>query len=71
MERMSDPTSGLAAVWSAIEVLDPCERRALVLVCVLGLSYAEAAAAMEIPIADLRAALVRARAALARRSLDI
>jgi DNA-directed RNA polymerase specialized sigma24 family protein len=68
---MSEPTSRPAAVWSAIEDLEPRERRALVLVCVLGLSYAEAAAAMEVSIADLRTALVRARAALAERALEI
>jgi DNA-directed RNA polymerase specialized sigma24 family protein len=68
---MNEPVSQPAAVWAAIEALAPDERQALVLVCVLGLSYADAAVAAGVGIEDLRHALVRARAALASESIMI
>jgi RNA polymerase sigma-70 factor (ECF subfamily) len=54
------------AVRAAMLKLPEEQRAVLVLVCVEGQSYKEAAAALDIPIGTVMSRLARARAALAR-----
>jgi len=55
------------AVRAAMATLPEDQRAVLVLVCVEGQSYKEAAAALDIPIGTVMSRLARARAALAKR----
>ena len=67
---MPHPPRGLAEVWTIIDGLPEAERRALILVCVLGLSYAEAATAMGSDLPAFRSALSRARRSLADHRVE-
>ena len=64
----ADPAERLA-LRAALESLRPDERRVIILVDIAGLTYAEAAAAMECPIGTVMSRLSRARRAL-MRALD-
>jgi RNA polymerase sigma-70 factor, ECF subfamily len=52
------------ALWALLGELDPDQRAAFVLTQLLGLSYAEAAAAADCPIGTIRSRVARARATL-------
>jgi RNA polymerase sigma-70 factor (ECF subfamily) len=51
-------------VWAAMRQLPDEQREAVALVCVEGLAYREAAAALEVPIGTLTSRLARGREAL-------
>lgn len=53
-------------VWAAMAALPEEQREAVALVCVEGLAYREAAAALGVPIGTLTSRLARGRAALQR-----
>jgi len=74
-ERLSVPAAqtgrvALAEMARAIEGLSPEHREALLLVVVEGLSYAEAAAVLGIPLGTLMSRLGRARSILARMTQE-
>lgn len=66
-ERVTDrlgSTERMAAVLAAIEALPPREREVLGLVAWSGLTYEQAAAALDVPVGTVRSRLSRARARL-------
>ncbi|MGH6952116.1 MAG: sigma-70 family RNA polymerase sigma factor [Vitreimonas sp.] len=58
-------------VWAAMVALPEEQREAVALVCVEGLAYREAAAALGVPIGTLTSRLARGRAALQRALGDV
>ena len=66
-ERAVIARSTLARVRDVIAALPEEQRSAIMLVCVNGLSYGEAAAELDIPIGTLMSRLCRGRLELARR----
>ena len=63
-----DTTAGTderLAVTAALDSLDPLSRRALVLVAIEGLTYAEAAVVTDLPVGTVKSRVSRARARLA------
>lgn len=63
-----DTTAGTdeqLAVAAALDTLDPLSRQALVLVAIEGLTYAEAAVAIDLPVGTVKSRVSRARARLA------
>ena len=61
----TDTTHTRMAVTAALQQLDPISRQALVLVAVEGLSYAEAGAALDLPVGTVKSRVSRARGRLA------
>ena len=69
--RLPDPTedveadrAGAHAIEELVSSLDPARREAFVLTQLLGLTYAEAAAAAEVEVGTIRSRVARARAEL-------
>jgi RNA polymerase sigma factor (sigma-70 family) len=56
-----DHATSLARVASAFAVLDPDQRDALYLVAIVGLGYAEASEALDIPVGTVHSRVARAR----------
>ncbi len=67
VERIEPDRAGAHAVESLVGELDPQRREAFVLTQLLGLSYAEAAAAAEVPVGTIRSRVARAREQLIAR----
>jgi RNA polymerase sigma-70 factor (ECF subfamily) len=65
-----DSTARMAAVLDAIDDLPAREREVLGLVAWSGLSYEQAAAALDVPVGTVRSRLSRARARLARLTTE-
>lgn len=70
-ERAAEASMTLDTVRRAIYKLSDDQRAVIMLVSVEGLSYKEAAEALEIPMGTLTSRLVRARTALARMMNDM
>ncbi|PWS38188.1 RNA polymerase subunit sigma-70 [Falsiroseomonas bella] len=62
--RETEATLTLERVWAAMDALPEEQRAVLVAVCVEGLSYAETAELLEIPVGTVMSRLFRARRAL-------
>lgn len=72
-DRVADrlgSTEQMAAVLEAIEALPPHEREVLGLVAWSGLTYEQAAAALDVPVGTVRSRLSRARARLTDLTTD-
>jgi RNA polymerase sigma factor (sigma-70 family) len=76
-ERVADPSHSslegrrrTSEIEAAVRALPQDQRLAVALVLVEGLSYAEAAQVLEVPVGTLTSRLVRGRAALAAQLLD-